>query len=278
MKTPITLFSAFAALFCWAALAAAQAPGIVGGDFPAMDDAPVPAPPPSAPASASPVVVELFTAQGCPTCPRADAVLAELGQRPDVIIMSWHVEDWNRFGWRDRFSTPAAGDRQTQYNEFLRSAGNYTPQMIVDGSVEFAGASRERAEQEIAAAAQRPKATVSASAEPVEGSNLIRLTVRANNVPAPRTARDGVQVVAYIVENNLETVVTGGANNGQTLVNQGVVRFARMLGAATPGTEFRVMEDIPVQAGWNPRETRIVIVLQERIGRRIVGATEIPLP
>jgi hypothetical protein len=111
-----------------------------------------------------------------------------------------------------------------------------------------------------------------------EGAPGMVITVKALNVPQPAAERDAVQVVAYITEDNLTTIVSAGENAGQTLENSAVVREVVQLGAVTPGREFNVTTTIPIKPGWNPGELNVVVVLQERIGRTITGAATQPAP
>nr|MBA2527451.1 DUF1223 domain-containing protein [Pyrinomonadaceae bacterium] len=116
-------------------------------------------------AEAKPIIVELFTSEGCSSCPPADEVLARLEQSPpvpgvEVIALSQHVDYWNRLGWADPFSSPQFSDRQKGYAQAFRQPRIYTPQMVVDGRAEFVGSDARRAREEIAKAAREPKAQV----------------------------------------------------------------------------------------------------------------------
>src|SRR6476469_10265140 len=123
---------------------------------------------PGAPRKA--VVVELFTSEGCSSCPPADELLGHLRQdlsakNIQVIPLGFHVDYWNSLGWKDRFSSAEFSQRQEQYTESLRVDGPYTPEMVVDGAVEFVGNDYGQAQRTIREAASRPEiATVKISA------------------------------------------------------------------------------------------------------------------
>src|ERR1700736_1842766 len=89
-----------------------------------------------------PIVVELFTSQGCSSCPPADALLAELAQRPDVIALGFHIDYWDDLGWKDPLSSPAATARQRDYARQFGRRQVYTPQLVVDGAEEAVGSDR----------------------------------------------------------------------------------------------------------------------------------------
>src|SRR5208282_5788557 len=99
-----------------------------------------------------PIVVELFTSEGCSSCPPADALLAELAGRSDVLALSFHVDYWDRLGWKDPFSSPDATRRQHGYADLLGLATVYTPQMIVDGRWQAVGSDRSEVERALGSA------------------------------------------------------------------------------------------------------------------------------
>src|SRR5271167_1683708 len=99
-----------------------------------------------------PIVVELFTSEGCSSCPPADALLAELAGRPDVLALSFHVDYWDRLGWKDPFSSPDATRRQHGYADLLGLATVYTPQMVVDGRWQAVGSDRSEVERALGSA------------------------------------------------------------------------------------------------------------------------------
>src|SRR6266849_11010084 len=98
-------------------------------------------------ASERPIVVELFTSEGCSSCPPADALLAELAGRPDVLALSFHVDYWDRLGWKDPFSSREATERQNRYATLLDLATVYTPQIVVDGKWQAVGSDRADVER-----------------------------------------------------------------------------------------------------------------------------------
>ena len=109
-----------------------------------------------------PVLVELFTSEGCSSCPPADDLLARLERTQPVIVMSEHVDYWNRIGWTDPYSSHAFSERQENYARRFRINGPYTPQMVVDGRTEFVGSDGYEAVNAIRAAAKETKAAISA--------------------------------------------------------------------------------------------------------------------
>src|SRR5499427_8004033 len=140
----------------------------------------------------SPVIVELFTSEGCSSCPPADEVLAQLQQTQpiagaEVIALSEHVDYWNYIGWSDPFSSSSFSARQQTYAQaFGQQDRVYTPQMIVDGQTEFNGSAMNKAREEIAKAARSPKADVRIGipeTKTQKDNQKVRLNVNVKNVP-----------------------------------------------------------------------------------------------
>src|SRR5258707_8836135 len=111
-------------------------------------------------AETSPVVVELFTSQGCSSCPPADSLLGELSKRSDVLALGFHVDYWDYIGWKDPYASKLATKRQHDYAAALRLHMVYTPQMVVDGRTDVVGSERGDVAAAIGKAAAQPKLAV----------------------------------------------------------------------------------------------------------------------
>jgi hypothetical protein len=167
--------------------------------------------------AAPPAVVELFTSQGCSSCPPADALLGELARRDDVIALAFHVDYWDRLGWRDPFALPLAADRQRRYARALGSAV-FTPQAIVGGQRSAVGSDRTRLLDAIA----KTPAALSIELDVRAGSLSIVLPARRSAAPYD------VNLAAY--RSAAATRVDHGENGGQTLTEFNIVRDFRHLG------------------------------------------------
>jgi hypothetical protein len=229
------------------------------------------------------VVVELFTSEGCSSCPSADAVLATLEREQpvagaQVIPLALHVDYWNYLGWSDPFSSHDFSARQSEYAEAYGKDGVYTPQMIVDGVKEFPGGNRRLALDTIAKAALAPKGDVQitrAANQPAEG---VRLGVRIENIPKP-TAGDEAFVLLAVTESDLSTDVERGENAGRKLSHVGVVRRLTSLGAlaGAQGGKYDAEAVVTVEKGWRRENLRAVVFAQERGSRRVLAAGALKL-
>jgi hypothetical protein len=218
------------------------------------------------------VVVELFTSEGCSSCPPADELLGHLRQdlaakNVQVIPLGFHVDYWNSQGWKDRFSSADFSHRQELYARSLHVDGPYTPQMVVEGEVEFVGGNAGQAERVITQAASKPEvAEVKISAD--EAGHL---TV---NVHAP--ADDRSNVMLAITEDNLSTQVGAGENNGHTLHHAAVVREFRQLGQLHDGSFSKNLE-VKLKSDWKRADLHAIVFVQEGPMGKIQGAASIAL-
>lgn len=217
---------------------------------------------------ASPVVVELFTSEGCSSCPPADLILAEIEKQlgPQVIVLSEHVDYWDYLGWKDRFSSADFTARQKRYAANIGGdAGVYTPQMVVDGRVGFVGSNGRRATSEIKKAARETKLAVSIV------NNGGRLTIETAGVPADAA------VLLALTESNIETSVKRGENSGKSLRHTGVVRSWTVLGKPQKGAPFRAEFAPQLSSNWKTGDLQAVVLVEDRGNMRILGAAAVKL-
>jgi hypothetical protein len=210
------------------------------------------------------VVVELFTSEGCSSCPPAEAVVARLARDGlpgvRVLALSEHVDYWDGLGWADPFASPALSARQERYARRLGLSSVYTPQAVVDGAAEAVGSDAGALRSAIAAAARRP-----------HGALTLRRTAAGVAVDGAWSGGDATVYVA-LVEDGLRTAVPRGENAGRTLAHDGVVRW---LGAAGAGAgALRATVPLPDVAGRGA--LRLVAFAQLGGDGRIVAVGELP--
>ena len=268
----VAVFGAAAALL----VLMTQRPGLTGSAAAEIKDVPAIS---SAPNMAStPVLVELFTSEGCSSCPPADALLSRLGRTQpvrgaDIIILEEHVDYWDRLGWRDPFSSAAATERQNEYDMAFAGREVYTPQMIVDGRAQFVGNSDTDALRAIRTASQAPKPAVQLSWQKDD-------TLAIHIEPLKNTEeRDGQQLFLAVAENMLHSDVKHGENAGRALEHNGVIRQLLPLGkidAAPAGFSSSVA--VHSAREWNRANLRAVVFVQERRSRHVLAAAAISFP
>jgi hypothetical protein len=193
----------------------------------------------------APVLVELFTSEGCSSCPPADRLLEQMDSR--VVVLSEHVDYWNHDGWTDPFSSPELTKRQERYSERFQLQGPYTPQMVIDGSVEFTGSDAARAGRELSLAAKRPKADVHLE----RSGESVRVKVEG--------ARPGTGVFLALADESGDSSVAAGENRGRRLHHIAILRSLRKLGKIEKSGSFEGELALPAQA----REQRVIVFLQE---------------
>ena len=228
------------------------------------------------------VIAELFTSEGCSSCPPADDLLRRLiATQPvagvDIIALGSHVDYWDRLGWRDPFSSPLFSARQSAYDAAVfRSNRIYTPQLVVDGTLEVVGSDAAAVRRTVLKAAALPKVTVSVMALP-EGDARARVDVRVEappDVPSHRVA----DIVVAVTEDGLVSHVNRGENGGRTLSHGAVVRSLTTAGRLN-ADERAASATIAVALApdWKSANLRIVGFVQEQASRRILGGGSSPL-
>ena len=170
-------------------------------------------------AETRPLVVELFTAQGCSSCPPADAFLGQLSERADVVALGFHVDYWDKSGWRDRFSLPQSTERQHAYAKNLHHATVFTPEIVVDGRFDAIGADASK----VTAALTGQRTGVPLSVSVRESDLLVDVGAQ------PDAPRCDVLLVAYL--RHAVSAIGRGENAGRTLEEFNIVRQIRPLGA-----------------------------------------------
>lgn len=239
---------------------------------------------PKPPASqASPVVVELFTSEGCSSCPPADAFLAKLvDQGPahhlHIVALEEHVDYWDDQGWRDPFSSHSWTTRQDEYAGVLGNKNPYTPQLVVDGSVECSGGQPQLAVQAILKDSSEAKTPVTLSQGAAGKPGTENFSVQIGKL-TPTAKGGSAEVWLAITETGLHSSVTRGENAGHELSHAAVVRSMRKIGEAKPDRDvaFSVDASIPIRNEWKLENLKAVAFVQEKNSMRILGAAEIPL-
>ncbi len=230
-----------------------------------------------------PVVVELFTSEGCSSCPPADSLLLRMDEAHsvgsvEVIALEEHVDYWDDLGWQDPYSSHEWTERQQGYAYAFRQGSVYTPQMVVDGRTEFVGSREGSARQAIADSAGKEKAVVTVTTA-MSSDAKDRVSVRVGRLPAT-SASDSSEVWLAITETGLHTAVKRGENAGEDLHHSAVVRTLRKIGVAdpkNPDTSFTGDANISLDRGWQRGNLRAVVFLQGKKSQQIVGAAEVKI-
>lgn len=219
----------------------------------------------------SPVVVELFTSEGCSSCPPADALLVQLSHMrapngAEIIVLGEHVDYWNHDGWEDRYSLADCTLHQQAYVHHFRLASAYTPQVVVDGTVQFVGNDKDKLTQAILQQSQKPKPAIVKLR--LEGKDRLHVTAKIPN------ADSGSAIIA-ITEDGLTSEVGGGENRGRTLQHAGVVRDIYNLGALRDGEMDRTVR-LEIKKGWNRDKLKVVVFVTNH-DTVILGAASLSL-
>ena len=219
-------------------------------------------------AATKPVLVELFTSEGCSSCPPADALLRTLDRAQPVagvqlIVLGEHVDYWDDLGWKDAYSSHTFTIRQQTYADRLHLASPYTPQMVADGDFEFLGSDRQRANQAFAKAGSLAKIAVRISSVKSENGKL-RAHVETDPLPS-----QGEVFVALALE-HAQSQVLHGENGGRHLEHVAVARNLTKVGKAAKGEAFS--KDVSLATSPSDLPCRLIAFVQEPNQGRVVGA------
>jgi hypothetical protein len=225
---------------------------------------------PARPLAPTPVLVELFTSEGCSSCPPADALLAKLvREQPiasaQIVALSLHVDYWDHQGWKDPFSSKALTLRQQAYSRIFGEDRLYTPQMVVDGREEFTGSDEAAARRVVTGAAARPHLPIRLDAR-LSGAT-VRLSI---DLPAAPADAEPIDVMIAITEDDLTSIVRRGENGGRTLTHVAVVRKLESLGSLERET-FVADGQMTLDRAWKAPKVRAVAWLQGRKTRHVYG-------
>jgi hypothetical protein len=223
------------------------------------------------------VLIELFTSEGCSSCPPADALLREVnGTRTSedelVVGISEHVTYWNGQGWSDPFSSLVYTERQNDYSEKFHLEGVYTPQMVINGAEQIVGSDRAALARALQAeAAQHPQVSLRILSLNVVANKLTVNFSVSGDLPA-----HGADLMAVLVDDSDRSSVSSGENSGQTLVHVAVARFISRVAKLQPASGRTVQMQIPAMFQ-NAQKHHLILFAQTPGNGRVLGADTKPL-
>ncbi len=222
--------------------------------------------------SRRPVLVELFTSEGCSSCPPADQLLAELDARQpiegaQVIVLSEHVTYWDHEGWRDPYSLDEVTDRQKRYDDEFGVGEVYTPQAVVDGAVQVLGSDGQKLAHAVSAATADTKEDLAIENAAWTGDG-VSFAIRHGDLTAGKSKQ---QLVAVLAEDETVTPVKSGENAGKTLRNIAVVRTLKELNSTTEGV---LTLKLPGEEKHATGPVRLVVFATDKHSGRVLGVAE----
>jgi len=228
--------------------------------------------------AASPVLVELFTSEGCSSCPPADSLLQQLDRTQPVsgaelIVLSEHVDYWNHIGWTDPFSSRFFSDRQSAYAGRFGLASVYTPQMVVDGAVEFVGGDSHLVSQAVQKSLTVQKIAIKISGLSLDASKTLAAHVDTDALPeSSKVHKADVYIVVAL--NHAESQVLRGENGGHRLSHVAVVQSLTRIGSIEAGKTFSQDVHLKLDSGTDPANLRVIAFIQQPGQRQVLGAAQ----
>lgn len=217
-----------------------------------------------------PILLELFTSEGCSSCPPADRLLETFDRTQPVagaelIVLSEHVDYWNRLGWADPFSSALFSQRQQDYVNRFRLGSAYTPQLVVDGQKDVVGSDERAARAAILKAETHPKTTIDLSAQRSGAEVKVALRVTAG--------AQGTDVYVALADDHAQSQVTRGENSGRILQHVAVVSTLLLAGKTDAQGIFIKDLTLPLKNA-NSGVWRVVVFLQDSSSRQVAGAVQ----
>ena len=221
-----------------------------------------------------PVLLELFTSEGCSSCPPADRLLETFDRtqpfaKADLIVLSEHVDYWDRLGWKDPYSSPQFSARQQDYADRFNHDGVYTPQLVVDGRFEFVGSDQRAASSAIQKAADAPKVPIAVSGLIRKGSQITaNIEVQGKNENAK-----GV-LYAAIASDRAESHVARGENAGRSLAHVAVTRVLKQVGTVDLAEASTREVTLTIPPGVDVNASRLVVFIQDARSAHVLGVAK----
>lgn len=207
-----------------------------------------------------PVVVELFTSQGCSACPAADRLMQKIVDEPDVIALSWSVSIWDYIGWKDTLAIPLSNERHSWYNRLGGSNMVYTPQMFVDGEEAYVGSHKKKIRKAISAHRGDASMMVDVS---FDASAKGWVNLDFSNIIPP-----GAQVRIVFFDDRKTINIGAGENSGRTLTYTNIVRGSQQLKLDRDSTMYRV----DMSSAYAKNCDAFAVLVQDKVTGKMLGA------
>jgi hypothetical protein len=223
----------------------------------------------------TPVLVELFTSEGCSSCPPADKFLQTLDGQPiqvaEMIVLSEHVDYWNHIGWKDPYSASFYSQRQSAYAKRFGLDSVYTPQMVVDGTSEFVGSNSGQADRAFRKALGAPKILIHLSSISTDASNTLHAHLETGTLDSSFGSREA-EVYVAVALNRAESQVSAGENSGHKLTHVSVVKSLTKIGVLKQGQVLAQDVHFKLEPGSDSSNLRLIAFVQEPRQGRVLGA------
>ena len=221
-----------------------------------------------------PILLELFTSEGCSSCPPVDEFVRHMDESQPVagaqlIVLSEHVDYWDHDGWKDKYSSPQFTERQNGYVHAMNLQTAYTPQMVIDGYIELKGSISE-IEQTFAKELKIAKIPVRIAAAKIEAPSQLKVKVEAD----PAEKHGGTVWVAVALD-HAASQVSAGENSGKQLQHVAVVEELKKIGKLDKGKPFSQEITLKLKPDTDPKNLRIIAFIQEPNEGKVLGATSV---